>query len=106
VRPLLNRLAKAQGVALQFGAQINSVHQLRALARDGRGHTILPRVALATEVIEPRNCVRVIEPSIKLRSYVATMNNPCARIQSVQRILRDVVQHLIRSGEWPGAVVL
>jgi LysR family nitrogen assimilation transcriptional regulator len=106
VRPLLTRIAKDQGIALQFGAQINSISQLKALAREGRGHTVLPRVALATEPLDGHTCARVIEPSIKLRSYVASMNNPPSRVQSVQRILRDVVQRLIQSGEWPGTVAL
>jgi LysR family nitrogen assimilation transcriptional regulator len=106
VRPLLNRLAKEQCISLQFGAQINSISQLKALAREGRGHTILPWVALATETPDDRTYARVIEPSIKLRSYVASMNNPPNRVQSVQRILRDVVRRLIQTGEWPGAVVL
>lgn len=106
VRPLLTRLAKQHGVSLQFGAQINSVHQLKALAREGRGHTILPRVALAKEAPELCDFLRSIEPSIKLNSYIATMTNPSSRVQSVQRILRDVVQRLVHAGEWPGAVML
>lgn len=106
VRPLLNRLAKQHGVSLQFGAQINSVHQLKALAREGRGYTILPRVALAREAPELSDCLRSIEPSIKLNSYIATMANPSMRAQSVQRILRDVVQRLVHSGDWLGAVML
>lgn len=106
VRPLLNRLAKEHGVALHFGAQINSVHQLKALAREGRGHTILPRVALAGEAPDIIDRLRSIEPSIKLTSYIATMANPGARVLRVQQILKDVVQRLVHAGDWPGAVVL
>lgn len=106
VRPMLNRLAKDHGIALQYGAQINSINQMKALAREGRGHTVLPRVALATEVLDDHIGVWLIDPAIKLRSYVASMNNPPSRILSVQRILRDVVRRLIQTGEWPGAVAL
>jgi LysR family nitrogen assimilation transcriptional regulator len=106
VRPLLDRLAKEHGVSLKFGAQINSVSQLKALAREGRGQTILPRVALASEAADAVCRVRSIEPAVKLRSYVATTLNPGKRIREVQQILRDVVERLVRTGEWPGALLL
>jgi LysR family nitrogen assimilation transcriptional regulator len=106
VRPLLDRLARERGVLLKFGAQINSVSQLKALAREGRGQTILPRVALATELAEATRQIRSIEPAVKLRSYIATTTNPGNRIREVKQILRDVVERLIRTGDWPGAVML
>jgi LysR family transcriptional regulator, nitrogen assimilation regulatory protein len=106
VRPLLDRLAKEYGVLLKFGAQINSVSQLKALAREGRGQTILPRVALASEAADPDCRIRSIEPAVKLRSYIATTLNPGNRIREVQQILRDVVERLVRIGDWPGAVLL
>jgi LysR family transcriptional regulator, nitrogen assimilation regulatory protein len=106
VRPLLDRLAKEYGVSLKFGAQINSVSQLKALAREGRGQTILPRVALAAELADADCQIRSIEPAVKLRSYVATTQNPGNRIREVQQILQDVVERLVRIGDWPGAVLL
>ena len=106
VRPLLDRLAKEYGVPLKFGAQINSVSQLKALAREGRGQTILPRVALATELTDADCQIRSIEPAVKLRSYIATTLNPGNRIREVQQILREVVERLVRIGDWPGAVLL
>lgn len=106
VRPLLSKTAKAHHLALKFGAQINSVGQLKALAREGRGHTILPRVALATEEPTERAQILAIEPSIKLRSYVATRSNPGRPVRKVGDLLRDVVERLIRSGDWPGARLL
>jgi LysR family transcriptional regulator, nitrogen assimilation regulatory protein len=106
VRPLLDRLAKEYGVSLKFGAQINSVSQLKALAREGRGQTILPRVALASEAADADCRIRSIEPAVKLRSYIATTQSPGNRIREVQQILRDVVERLVRIGDWPGAVLL
>jgi LysR family transcriptional regulator, nitrogen assimilation regulatory protein len=106
VRPLLDRLAKERGVPLKFGAQINSVSQLKALAREGRGQTILPRVALATELAGSDRQIRSIEPAVKLRSYIATTINPGNRLREVQQILRDVVERLVRIGDWPGATLL
>lgn len=106
VRPLLSKIAKAHHLTLKFGAQINSVGQLKALAREGRGHTILPRVALATEAPTERAQILAIEPSIKLRSYVATKTNPDRLVRKVGSVLRDVVERLIRSGDWPGARLL
>jgi LysR family nitrogen assimilation transcriptional regulator len=106
VRPLLDRLAKERGVPLKFGAQINSVSQLKALAREGRGQTILPRVALATELARADRQIRSIEPAVKLRSYIATTMNPGNRIREVRQILRDVVERLVRIGDWPGATLL
>ena len=93
-------------MSLKFGAQINSVSQLKALAREGRGQTILPRVALATELADADCQIRSIEPAVKLRSYVATTQNPGNRIREVQQILQDVVERLVRIGDWPGAVLL
>lgn len=106
VRPLLSRIAKAHRLTLQFGAQINSVGQLKALAREGRGHTVLPRVALAAE--EPTAGARLltIEPSIKLRSYVATKANPGRLVRRVDQVLRRVVEALVSNGSWPGARLL
>ena len=106
VRPLLSKTAKLRHLTLKFGAQINSVGQLKALAREGRGHTILPRVALATEEPTERARIVAIEPAIKLRSYVATKTNPARLVRKVGEILRDVVERLIRSGDWPGACLL
>jgi LysR family transcriptional regulator, nitrogen assimilation regulatory protein len=106
VRPLLDRLAKERGVSLKFGAQINSVSQLKALAREGRGHTILPRVALAAESATAGRRIRAIEPAIKLRSYVATRLNPDNRTHAVAQILRNVVERLIEKGDWPGAELI
>jgi LysR family nitrogen assimilation transcriptional regulator len=102
VRPLLCKMAKAQNLTLQFGAQINSVEQLKALAREGRGHTVLPRVALASETPTERAQILTIAPSIKLRSYVATKPNPSRLALKVAEILRRVVARLISNGEWPG----
>jgi len=93
-------------VPLKFGAQINSVSQLKALAREGRGQTILPRVALATELAPADRQIRSIEPAVKLRSYIATTMNPGNRIREVRQILRDVVERLVRIGDWPGATLL
>jgi LysR family transcriptional regulator, nitrogen assimilation regulatory protein len=106
VRPLLSKIAKTSRVVLQFGAQINSVEQLKALAREGRGHTILPRVALASEGPADHSQILTIEPAIKLRSYVATKANPSRSIQKVDAVLRRVVRHLIESERWPGALLL
>ncbi len=71
IRPLLSKIAKDQRLPLQFGAQINSVGQLKALAREGRGHTILPRVALASESSTEPSQVLSIEPSIKLAAAMS-----------------------------------
>ena len=106
VRPLLDRLAKERRVALKFGAQINSISQLKALAREGRGQTILPRVALATEPAESGCRIRSIDPAVKLRSYIATTTNAGNRVREVRQILRDVVERLVRIGDWPGATLL
>jgi LysR family nitrogen assimilation transcriptional regulator len=106
VRPLLNKIAKTKRIALQFGAHINSVEQLKALAREGRGHTILPRVALASERPTELSRIRPIAPSIKLRSYVATKATPSQSVQKVDLVIRQVVNHLISSQRWPGARVL
>jgi LysR family transcriptional regulator, nitrogen assimilation regulatory protein len=106
VRPLLDRLAKEQGILLRFGAQINSISQLKVLAREGRGQTILPRVALASEPADAGPQIRSINPAVRLRSFVATPANAGNRIQAVQQILRNVVERLVRAGAWPGAVLL
>ncbi len=106
VRPLLDRLARERGVSLHFGAQINSIHQLKALAREGRGCTVLPWVALANEPHATQDCLHVIDPSIKLRSYVATMPEPGVAVQNVRAILKEVVRKLIDAGGWPGATFL
>jgi LysR family nitrogen assimilation transcriptional regulator len=106
VRPLLDRLARERGVSLKFGAQINSVSQLKAIAREGRGRTILPRVALATESSETGRRIRTIEPAIKLRSYIATRSNPDNRVRAIQQILRGVVERLIEQGDWPGGELM
>jgi LysR family transcriptional regulator, nitrogen assimilation regulatory protein len=106
VRPLLSKIAKNRRLALQFGAQINSVGQLKALAREGRGHTILPRVALASEGPTESSQILSIEPPIKLRSYIATKTNPSRSVRKVEQVLRQVVQHLIKNNDWPGAVLL
>lgn len=106
VRPLLDRLAKESGVRLKFGAQINSISQLKALAREGRGQTILPRVALVTESAESGCRIRSIEPTVKLRSYIATATHSGNRIHDVRQILQEVVEHLVRIGDWPGAALL
>ena len=105
VRPLLSRIARDHDLILQFGAQINSVGQLRALAREGRGHTILPRVALASEDSIEGSRILSIEPSIKLRSYVATKANPGRSVRDVEQVLRRVVEHLINNDDWPGATL-
>lgn len=106
VRPLLDRMAKERGVLLKFGAQINSISQLKALAREGRGQTILPRVALAAEPAAAGCRIRSIEPTVKLRSYIATALNSGNHIREVGQILRDVVDRLVRIGDWPGAILI
>ncbi len=106
VRPLLDRLAREHGVSLHFGAQINSVHQLKALARQGHGRIVLPWVALANEPHDARDSLRTIDPPIKLRSYIATMVEPSVTVQNVRVILKEVVRKLIVAGSWPGATLL
>lgn len=102
-RPLLVRLAQAEGIVLRFAAQINSVHQLKALAREGRGHTILPLVALAGEHAEAGGLIHPFSPMIKLRSYVAGLSKTRPHAASLRRIIRDVACDLIGKGIWPGA---
>lgn len=107
LRTSLERTFAQVGIELNVVADIDSFPSLVALAADGFAHTILPSSALPPDFARSHSVRKLIEPGIQRTvSLCWTTSSPrTAAAIAVQRIIVEVVEELVRSGQWIGVTL-
>jgi LysR family transcriptional regulator, nitrogen assimilation regulatory protein len=102
IRRLLEAQAALAGIKLDIAWEISSVPAILALVRDGHGHAVLTREALANDgQAQPLVARPIVEPVLVNTLFLAT--SATKRVTPLQRsVLRWLREHLARP-QAPGA---
>lgn len=109
LRDQLDQTAAAMGKTLNAVIDVNSYGNIKELAREGLGCSILPRNAIATEVAAGSlRAWRITEPEIRRRVFLAhASDRPMTNaVATIRNLAHDTLHDLVRTGEWIGAVTL
>ena len=106
VRPLIEQVARAAGLALANVVEINSIAILRSALLADMGATILPVAPLLADVAGGALLARPIEAPAIFRSVIlcASKNIPLTNAAgAVSRLVQQVTRTLCDDGGWAGA---
>lgn len=103
LRVMIDRHARARGVALDVVVEMDALSQIKTLVERGSGHTILAPAA-AIDRVERGELIMapIVEP--ELVRPVHLVRNPAKPVtqasRAVERVCRQVIADLIRRGIW------
>lgn len=106
LRRLLAARATALGRGLQTLFDVDSFVNIKALAAEGLGYSILPQGAIAAEVAEGRlSAWPFADPPLTRSVHLAHVTDrpQTHAVAAVQRLTDEVLRDLVRSGQWIGA---
>jgi LysR family nitrogen assimilation transcriptional regulator len=106
VRPRIEQVARAAGLALEHIIEINSIAILRSALLADIGATLLPLAPLQSDVAAASLAAfPVHSPDINRRVVLcASRNIPLTNAAAaIARLVRQVTEDLCASGAWPGA---
>lgn len=104
LRVLLDHTARALGVTLEYTGEIDSIPQLKELIYRNGGYTVLPRIALGSDVPDDIRLLRVSNPDLRLRSSIAmTPQRQASRAtKCVFNLVPAIIRYMLRHNQWPG----
>lgn len=103
LRLMLDEAARSKGIALSVAIEVDSLTVIKDLAADGSAYTILPLHAVFDEVQAGRLAAAPLcEPALGRSLVIATGRHrpPTRAVREVERVIRQLVAELIRSGTW------
>lgn len=105
LRAMLDRLARAEGIVLAPRIEIDSYQNIKRLAAQGSGVSVLPWRAVAAEEREGLIAVRRFDPPLLRRASLAeAAGRPAARAaQAVAALLRALAEDSVDAALWTGA---
>jgi LysR family nitrogen assimilation transcriptional regulator len=109
VRPRIEKVAQAEGLAFGEVIEMNSIAILKSAILADMGATILPVAPLLAEIERGAMTARTIHSPAITRSVTlcASRNIPLTNAAAaVSRLLQQVTRDLCERGAWPGARLL
>jgi LysR family nitrogen assimilation transcriptional regulator len=109
VRPRIEAVARAAGLATSGVIEINSIAILKSALMAQMGATILPVAPVLPEIERGQmRWVEIGEPAISRTVVLCASRNlpPTTAVTAICRLAVDVVRQLCTGGAWPGAMLL
>lgn len=109
LRTLIEEAASAAQVDLDVVVETNELAVQKRLVMDGLGFTILPAIAVASDVAERRLCAAPLRsPEVQRKIVLAspTSRPPTSAIRCVMNTLVECMQQAVKGGRWPAATWL
>ena len=108
LRDMIERFARAHGVALNVAMEIDSLSQIKNIVERGSGFTILAHAAVYQEVMRGAFVlVPIRNPAIRRTVYLVT--NPERRLtraaKEIQELTMKIVVELVQKGVWRGQLI-
>jgi LysR family nitrogen assimilation transcriptional regulator len=103
LRMAVERAAFASRTALVVRAEVDAVSNIIAAVRAGLGHSVLSRVSVIHDPIQPGlPARRIIAPEIRRSAQLATGTNQMqsGAVRVVKEVVRRLIQTRIASGAW------
>jgi LysR family nitrogen assimilation transcriptional regulator len=109
VRPRIEAVAQAAGLATAHVIEINSIAILKSALMADMGATILPVAPVLPEIERGQmRWLEIGEPAISRTVVLCASRTlpPTTAVTAISRLAVDVVRRLCTSGAWPGAMLL
>jgi LysR family nitrogen assimilation transcriptional regulator len=106
LRTLIEEAAGAAGVTLDVAAETNELAVQKTLAMEGLGYTILPVIAVASDLASGRlSGAPLAEPEVRRRIVLAvpSARAPSAAARCVMDTLVACMHEAVRGNRWPTA---
>ena len=103
LRLMLNEAARTQGFELSVAIEVDSLVVIKDVVADGGIYTILPLHAVVDEVRAGRlRAAPLQEPALNRALVLATSTQrPLSRAsREIVRLIRQLVEELVKSGQW------
>jgi LysR family nitrogen assimilation transcriptional regulator len=109
VRPRIETVAQAAGLATAGVIEINSIAILKSALMADMGATILPVAPVLPEIERGQmRWLDIVEPAISRTVVLCASRNlpPTTAVTAISKLAVDVVRRLCTSAAWPGAMLL
>lgn len=108
LRELLDQQARAAGIALTVGMEVDAYSNIKELVAGGFGHSILPLNAIRREEAEGRlHHWRISDPVIRRPVHLAvSVERPMTNAtNAVLQLVQEVLSDLVQNDGWLGATL-